>query len=99
MLALCETRDLKMNAIVVGLFYGITWYSINFFVGRFIASKSQSVILSGVVPLLVTAPLLLSIILFKPLVSNWQSFVQMWGASFLVGALVIKFGIFNRLYK
>ncbi|MCP4978693.1 MAG: hypothetical protein GY931_21305 [Maribacter sp.] len=88
-----------MNAIVVGLIYGIAWYSIHFFVGRFIASKSQNVILSGVAPLLMTAPILLSIILFKPLVSNWESFVQMWGASFLVGALVIKFGVLNRHYK
>ena len=88
-----------MIAIFTSFIYGSIWYGAHIVTCRYIATKTQNWFFSSIVPLLISVPILLSIILIKPMVGDWQSFIQIWGISFLVGALIVKFAFFNRLYK
>ena len=88
-----------MGASVIGFIYGVIWYSLTFFVSRMVASKTHNIWVLSFVPLVVFLPVFLSVLLLKPFVDDWLSFVCIWYLSLMIGALVIKFGVFNRLYK
>ena len=88
-----------MTAFVIGLIYGIVWNVTNMFATRFIASKSKNTFIVGLVPIMISIPIMLSIILFKPFISNWHAFIQIWFLSFLTGALVFKFTIAKRFSR
>lgn len=88
-----------MLAIVIGLIYGAAWYALHMLLSKYVASKTNNLFLIGLAPMLVTCPALVSVILIKPLVENWQVFVRVWAISFLVGAVIFKFGVYRKYYR
>jgi hypothetical protein len=88
-----------MGAIVIGFVYGVIWYSLTFFVNRMAAIKTQNVWILSFLPLIVFVPVFLSVLLLKPFVDDWESFICIWFFSLMLGALIMKFGVINRLYK
>ncbi len=63
------------------------------------AIKTQNVWILSFLPLIVFVPVFLSVLLLKPFVDDWESFICIWFFSLMLGALTMKFGVINRLYK
>lgn len=88
-----------MLPVMTGLIYGAVWYAFIMFLSRYMTSKGANIFLVGVVPFLLSCPLLLSVLLLSPMVENWHNFIRVWGLSFGAGALMFKFGIAQRYYR
>ena len=85
-----------MAAVVIGIFYGLFWHFLYMLTGRYLESKINNLLITGIAQIFISSPILISVIFFKSLTEDWNLFIQVWFFSFLIGALLSKFTIAKR---